>query len=145
SAAAQFDRAAADPSQKPTALYWKALSQKALGGLEQAAESLAAAADAAGDRAPIESIRYQQADVQRKLGQAEAARQTFLEIVERWPKSDLADDALYAAAELALESAQDDTAANRFQTAEGLLERFSREYPQSGLRMYVQLLSGRLQ
>lgn len=143
-AAAQFELAAKEPSQQALALFWESLCQKAVGDAAKAVETLATAAKAAGDQPIAENIRYHQADSERKLGHLDAAKELFLDVARRWPRGELADDALYAAADVALDIAQNGTGADRFGEAERLLERLTREHPQSGLRMHALLLSGRV-
>ena len=72
-----------------------------------------------------------------RSGRHGSARGLFLKLVDGWPKGELADDALHYAAEAALMEDQ-------LEETDKLLARFSREHPQSSLRMRHQLLAGRV-
>ncbi len=136
-AMARFDRASTTPEQNVTALYWKGMSQKSLQKYTDAAATLKAIYELKPDDPKAESILYHWADSELRGGQAEPAQLHFLEVVKRWPKGELADDSLHHAAETALTRGQLDE-------SQQLLDRFAAEYPMSGLRLYQELLRGRL-
>ncbi|MBS0203388.1 MAG: tetratricopeptide repeat protein [Planctomycetes bacterium] len=137
-AAAQFEIAANEKSQRVTAGYWQGLSLKSLTQYAKAAEVLGATARLAGEQPLAESILFQQALCERHLGKSAEARQLFETVLSKWSKGDFADDSLHAMAELSIE-------AGDLTTADQLLTRFAAEFPTSGLRMHSELLAGRLE
>lgn len=136
-AATQFAKAAEDNSQATTANYWLALSHKALGDYAKAADLLKSAQTAAPESPLLSNLLFQRADCELRLGNAEEARKLFLEVAERNPQGDLADDSLHFAAEATL-------LAGELDQTEALLDRFDRDYARSALRMHNLLLRGRL-
>ena len=136
-AAQQFELAAKEKSQQPTAGYWLGRSQKSLGEYSKALESLNAAAKFAVKHPLTESILFEQALCERYLQHVVEARKLFEQLISRNPTGDLADDSLHALIEMSIETG--DLAA-----ADQYLTRFPKEFPQSGLRLHIELLSGRL-
>jgi TolA-binding protein len=136
-AAREFAQAEAVPAHAVTAGYWRGRSLKEAGDYARAADLFKSLAAKAAQHPLAETILYQQGTCERLAGRGTAARKSFLEVVARFPQGDLADDALHCAAELAIEAG--DLAA-----AEELLKQFAQNYPESGLRMYQELLKGRL-
>lgn len=144
----RFEAAASKKEQAATARYWKGLSLKSLGEFKTAADAfeqaLAAAAD---DDGLAENIVFHWADVESDQGRHATAQKLYLQVVERWPQGELAPTSLHLAAESALLQANSFEGAQRetqLAAADGLIERFAREYPESGLRRSQQLLRGRL-
>lgn len=133
----RFEQAAGHKGQEVTAAYWKGVSQKSLGGFADAAETLQAVfrADETGPLA--ENALFQWADAEFRGRRFEQARSLFLDVAARWPSGELADDSLHLATEAALEQGELDE-------ADRLVARFKREYPRSALRMYNEILEGRL-
>lgn len=133
----QFQSAAKDKSQQPTAGYWEGRSLKSLGEYEKALESLRTAASFAQKHPLAESILFEQALCERYLQHPAEARQFFEQVVTTYPTGDLADDSMHALIEMSIESGE-------LATAEQLLARFPKEFPLSGLRLHMEMLSGRL-
>ncbi|MBD3672024.1 MAG: tetratricopeptide repeat protein [Planctomycetaceae bacterium] len=136
-AAEQFQTAVKADIQRPTALYWLGLCQKSQGAYEDAAKTLQSAADLVGEVPASAAIRFQWADAELKAGNYQTARKQFLASQKVDPQADTADDSLYLAAETALLMADLDS-------ARSLLDRMRKEYPESGLAGYQQLLRGRI-
>lgn len=136
-AAAQFELAATEKSQRIVASYWLGLSLKSLTQYGKAADVLKSAAMSAGDHPLLESILFQQAICERFQGKVVDARQLFEAVLKRWPAGEFADDSLHAMAELAIETGD-------LASADTLLTRFAKEFPSSGLRLHTELLAGRL-
>ena len=138
-AIAQFESAANQKTQRVIAGLWRGLSLKALGKTAEAVDVFKqSAALVTDDAAEGELLRFQQAFCERQLGYTAEARQGFEAVLSRWPQGDYADDSLHALAELAIDAGELTTAHQR-------LDRFSKDYPQSDLKLRVQLLSGRLE
>ena len=133
----QFESASKDKTQQPTAGYWQGRSLKALGEYEQALVSLRMASEHSEKHALAESILFEQALCERYLQHSVEARQLFDQVIGTYPKGDLADDSLHALIEMSIE-------AGELATAEQLLARFQKEFPLSGLRLHVEMLTGRL-
>ena len=136
-AVSQFELAAKDKSQQPTAGYWQGRSLKSLGEYEKALECLKTASEFAERHALAESILFEQALCERYLQRSVESRQLFEQVIATYPKGDLADDSLHALIEMSIE-------AGELATGEQLLARFQKEFPLSGLRLHVEMLSGRL-
>ena len=136
-AAQQFELASKEKSQQPTAGYWLGRSLKSLGEYSKALESLNTAAKSASKHSLAESILFEQALCERYLQHLVEARKLFDQVISRNPTGDLADDSLHALIEMSIESGD-------FAAAEQYLTRFPKEFPQSGLRLHIELLSGRL-
>ncbi len=133
----QFELASKEKTQELTAIYWKGRSLKSFGDYSKAAEVLKVAAQM-GDKNPLaESILYEQALCERSLQHPVEARQYFEQVLTRFSSGDLADDSLHALIEMSIESSD-------FSNAERLLERFRKDYPQSGLRLHMEMLNARL-
>ena len=136
-AAEQFGAAAEDAEQAPIANYWRGVSLKLAGELEQAATLLKATFEAKPDGPLAEKSLYQWGDAElRRSNYADASR-LFVQLVERFPQGELADDSLHYAAEACLLSGDLDAAQKH-------LAQFDRDYAQSALRLYHEILEGRL-
>lgn len=136
-AAQAFEALGEDSSRRVTAGYWRGLSLKSTGNPAAAAEALAKTA-AQSEKHPLaEVIAFQQAVCERLAGHSAAAQQAFLAVVKTYPNGEYADDALHFATEMAIETGD-------FTTAAARLSQFTQAYPQSGLRLYQELLAGRL-
>lgn len=136
-AAENFDLAAAVEDQQVTALYWKGLSHKALEQWEPAIESLSKAAKVLGNQPQVAPVRFHWADCELRAARLDKAIPLFVACADADSKGEFADDALYFASEASLRTAD-------FDTAEQLLLRLKKDYPQSALGSYVPLLQGRL-
>ncbi len=133
-----FARAAGDPEFAVEAGFWKGLCEKGLGEYEQAAATLIATAESAGnDALTAEKATFHAADCEYRLQRFEPARDRFLQVVDRWPAGEYADDGLYSAIECSLQ-------AKNFDQAISLHERFKAGYSQSGLRMLEEILNARV-
>lgn len=136
-AANQFAKIVNDPAHGVTAGYWQGLSFKAAGQYAEAAKAFGAVAAKAADQPLLENILFQQALCERQAGALPEALELFQTVLEKWPAGEHADDSLHAAGELALEL-------GNLADAQTLVDRFVKEFPKSGLRMYHELLVGRL-
>ena len=85
-AAQQFEFAAKEKSQQPTAGYWLGRSQKSLGEYSKALESLNTAAEFAAKQSLAESILFEQALCERYLQKVVEARKLFEQVISRNPK-----------------------------------------------------------
>ncbi len=136
-AARQFELVSKDKSQGMTAAYWQGRSLKSLGDYAKAAEVLKVAAAGSQKHALAEAIIFEQALCERYLQHPVEARTYFEQVLKQFPMGDLADDSLHALIEMSIE-------AGDLSEAEELLARFQKAYPQSGLRLHIEMLSGRL-
>jgi len=134
----QFEAAANQKSQLVTASYWLGLSLKATAQYPKAVDAFIAAAKAAGDQPIAESIRFQEGLCERHAGLIADARLSFETVLSKWPKGEYADDSLHALTEIAIDSGD-------LTLADQLLTKFAAEYANSGLKLHVELLSGRLE
>lgn len=147
-AATQFEKLAAQlektssawtPQQKQQAasyLYWQGLSQKNGNQLEAALGTFAKSFDLAGGSPIAEGVLYQQALTARQLGQTQKGEALALQLVEKWPQSDSADDALLMVIDLSLD--RQDAA-----KTQSLIAQFRKSFPESSLKWHVRLLEGR--
>jgi tetratricopeptide (TPR) repeat protein len=124
------------------------MSQKQLGDFAGSVVTLKEAF-AAHEKNPIaEQILFQWADVELRQAQFEAAELRFVDVAKRWPQGQWADDALYFAGEAALQRANRATTpevrAAALQSAEAITQQFLTSYASSGLKLYVDLLRGRV-
>ena len=143
-----FEQAAFDQGQAVTAGYWKGLTLKALGDFSAAATALNDVANRAEEDNPLaESILFQLAACHRRAGESEQAERRFLEVADRWPGGQFADQSLYFATEAMLIVADqtDDKAVRqqKLQAAELVLDRFDRDYETSGIRFAQRLQRAR--
>lgn len=136
-AAREFERAATYKGKEITAGYWRGRSLKGAGDHAAAADALSETSARAGSHPLAETILYQRGICERLAGRIEPAQQSLMEVVDKFPAGELADDALHFAAELAIEAGDLPTAAAR-------LAQFEKDYPRSGLRKHQDLLAGRL-
>ena len=136
-AAQQFERAAKVTTQQPTAGYWLGRSLKSLGNYPKALDALKEASKYSKQHPLTESILFEQGLCQRYLSNSAEARKLFEQVIANFPKGDLADDSSHALIEMSIETGE-------LPLAEQLLARFPSDYPQSGLRLHVELLAGRL-
>ena len=137
-AQAQFELAAKDPTQTVEANYWRGQSLKGLGQFGPAADLLQQQYLASPTHALAANLLYHWADAEQRRGQPEVAQAKFLELADKFPKHELADDALHLASAAALDKGD-------LATAEKLTTRFATEFPSSGLRWHQELIRGRLQ
>ena len=147
-AATQFELAAKEPDQAPAASYWRGMSQKQTGDLAGAATVLKAAFEAHSANPIAEQVLFQWADCELRLSQFDSAELHFADVAKRWPQGQWADDALYFAGEAALQRANRDpnaeTRTAAIQAAESYTKQFATTQPNSGLKLYNELLRGRV-
>lgn len=148
SAAAQFELAAKDEQQAPLGSYWHGMTQKQLGDLAAAEAIFKAAYEKYGDQSIAEQILFQWADCELRLSKVDAAEQHFAEVAKRWPEGMWADDSLYFAGEAALQRAHratdEATRLAAIDAADGYTKQFTTSQPNSGLKLYNELLRGRV-
>jgi len=142
-----FQQAEVDVEQAVTAGYWRGLTLKALDRFADAVVVLNDVAGRAKEHPLAESVVFQLAACQRRAGNLEQAEQRFLEVADRWPQGQFADQSLYFAADAMLRSAEatDDAAIRRqkLQATELVLDRFDREFATSGIRFAQKLQRAR--
>ena len=136
-ASEQFALAGKVPAQQPTAGYWQGRSLKSLGDYPKALESLAVAAEFASKHPLGESILFEQALCERYLQHPAEARKLFEQLISKYPKGELVDDSLHALIEMGIDTGD-------LVMSEQLLSRFPKLFPQSGLRLHIEMLAGRL-
>lgn len=143
-AADRFQKAAAAKPLRTEANYWRALSHKQSADYETAVALLKTEFNALVPKlklgnehklAPV--ILFEWATCERFRDRTQEARQRYLEFVKRWPQHDDADDALYFAAEMALQLG--DT-----KEAQQLVDRFRKDYAKSDIWPYRDLLQARI-
>lgn len=137
-AARQFELAAKDKAQTVTALYWQGRSLKSLADYPRALEVLKAAGKSAENLPLAEAITFEQALCERYLQHSAEARKLFEQVRAKFPKGDLADDSLHALIEMSID-------AGELADAESLVAEFKKDYPNSGLRLHIEMLTGRLE
>lgn len=147
-AATQFELAGKEPEQAAVAGYWRGMSQKQQGDLAGAAAILKSTVEAHAQHAIADQMIFQWADCELRLAQFESAELHFADVAKRWPQSPWADDSLYFAGEAALQRANQSTVAEvrnaALQAADGYVKQFATTQPNSGLKLFVDLLRGRL-
>lgn len=147
-ASTQFELAAKEPEQAPAASYWRGMSQKQTGDLAGAATVLKAAFEAHAQNPIAEQMLFQWADCELRLSQFDTAELHFADVAKRWPQGQWADDALYFAGEAALQranrAANAETRNASIQAAEDYTKQFAATQPNSGLKLYNDLLRGRV-
>ena len=147
-AATQFELASKDAEQAPVASYWRGMLQKQLGDFAGSVVTLKAAFEAHEKNPIAEQILFQWADCELRQAQFEAAELHFVDVAKRWPQGQWADDALYFAGEAALQranrAATPEARAAALQAAEAISQQFLASYGNSGLKLYIDLLRGRV-
>lgn len=147
-AAAQFELAAKEADQAPAASYWRGMSQKQTGDLAGASAILKAAFEAHSANSIAEQVLFQWADCELRQSQFDAAELHFADVAKRWPQGTWADDALYFAGEAALQranrAATPEIRTAAITAAEGYTKQFAATQPNSGLKLYNELLRGRV-
>lgn len=147
-AATQFELAAKEPEQAPAASYWRGMSQKQTGDLAGASAILKGVFEAHTQNPIAEQVLFQWADCELRLSQFDTAELHFADVAKRWPQGQWADDALYFAGEAALQranrAANAETRNAAIQAAEGYTKQFAATQPNSGLKLFNDLLRGRV-
>lgn len=133
----QFEAAAAVEEQAGTAAYWRGMTFRSLGQLDKAAEALTAAARLTGETSLGEENLYQLADVRMRQGDFAEAQKLYLAVLQKWPEGVHAAESLHFAAEAAFRRGEAEQAGT-------LTARFEKDYPDSRLAAYHQLLQGRI-
>ena len=137
-AISEFAEAAKDPERAAQARYWQALCLKSQRDYPQAIEAFTRLQSQVTTGPMVEAIAFQKGMCERLAGQTAAAEASLLAVVQRFPQGEYSDDALHFATEMALDAGQLATAKER-------LTLFAQQYPNSGLRLYQELLAGRLE
>ncbi len=136
-AVAQFDKAAKIDKYAAEAALWKGLSLKSSGDFPQAIETLKAGYEKFRDQAIGEKLLFQWALCEDRRGNRDQARDLFVEVADRWPRGNLADESVHAACLAAVDS-------GKLAEADVLLSRFDRDFPGNRLRMRQEVLKGRV-
>jgi cellulose synthase operon protein C len=126
-----------NPRYGPDAEYWTGLSLKSLQQWDEAASTLLKQFEQDEQQPLAESLLFHAADARLGAKNYAEAIRLFRDVHRRWPDGEMADDSLHLATEAAL-LAGDSAAAGEFDAL------FRKEFPESGLRLPQDLLSGRL-
>lgn len=121
----------------PLALYWRGLSQLADGRGAAAVISLRAAIEALGEGHAGAANHLALADALGQTGDAAAADEEYGRVLDRWPTSEQADDALYG--RLLIADQQENS-----ERAESLATELTRQFPDSPYRASAELTQARL-
>jgi TolA-binding protein len=137
-ASEQFALAEKEPTQTIEAAFWRSQCFKSLANHQTAVQILKPLVAAAKEHKLAEKILYHLADSHLQLGQFAEAQALSLELRTRFPKGELADEALLLSCRAAIES-------GNVAESEQLLDQFGKVFPQSPLVSQADLLRGRLQ
>lgn len=140
-----FDRA--QKTEPIKAGYWKGIAAKALGDFQGAAEILQDVAKKSGKDPLAENTQFQLADCYFRAGKTTDAETAFLEVVTRWPTGRLAAESLYFAIDCGLEQIarlNGDDRTNKLKQVELLVEKFAREFGNTGFRLSHQIQRAQL-
>lgn len=137
-AAEHFAVAEKEPSQAIEAGFWRSQCYKSLNNHQLAVQILKPLVAPSKDHKFGEKVLYHLADSQLQLGLFAEAQALALEFGTRFPKGELADEALLLACRAAIES-------GNVADSEKLLAQFATAFPQSSLVSQADLLRGRLQ
>ena len=118
------------------ARYWAGLAQLALARDDAAARSFSSALEEAPDHALAAAMEFSWGESLRKQGKASEAETHYGRVLERWPESPWADDALQVLAELAFDR-RDDARVER------CARQFAEKHADSPLRSRVEQTLGR--
>jgi len=133
-ALARFDSLSKKKIDQATpSLYWKGMCLLKLGKAADALQVFQSLANVAGDFQAM--AHYARGEAFFHLEQFDNAQQAYEAVAARFPKDDLADDALHAAATAASERDAHDHAIN-------LAQRLIQQFPQSSLKARAQFLIG---
>jgi TolA-binding protein len=132
-----FQKAAESPGEELAAQLWIGRSRKALSQFDEAVTVLKAAAEKFDSAPGVDAVLFDWADSELRAGRPEVALPLFLQVVDRFPTSEFADNSLQFAVDCALR-------ADKLDEAEQLHRRFAADYPNSGLAMLESLLYGRI-
>ncbi len=133
-----FQKAKLDPAHAATAGFWIGLSHKQAGDFAAAAQELQADYERDPQQPLADKLLFHWADCELRRDQYARARELFLQVTQRWPEGERADDSLHLATEAALR-------AGDLATADRLNQQFEQKYASGGLRIVQQLLAGRIQ
>jgi len=121
----------------PLALYWRGLSQLADGRGAVAANSLREAIEVLGEGRASAAHHLALADALRQAGETAAADEEYSRVLDRWPTSEQADDALYG--RLLIADQQENN-----ERAESLAAELTLQFPDSPYRASAELAQARL-
>jgi TolA-binding protein len=133
----RFQSAAESKPLLPEAAYWQGVAYRQLKDYEKAAAVLKAEFERDAKSPLAADVLFQWAAAERLQEHYATAGKLYLDYVKRWPKNADADDALHFAGEMALLD-------NKPAEAQKLVDRFRREYPDSDLWAYRDLLQARI-
>jgi len=115
-----------DPEVGIEAQYWLGLSQRALEQWRQAAETLLSAIGSEQEHPLVPAIRFHAGDSLLQLADREGARRQFDLVLDNWPESDWADDALFGKLQATFDNEQ-------FELASKLALQYREQFPASPL------------
>lgn len=132
-----FKQAAQKKEQAPVANYWMGLSYKSTGRFSVAAKVLKKLYEADSKTPLAKETLYQWADCELRQEHYKKAKELFLKVVSKYPKTEAAAASLHMAGEAAFLLEKTDE-------AEKLVNQFTRNYPESAMRMHHQILNARV-
>ncbi len=136
-AAKAFETAAATAKNAPDARYWQGLSLRSLDKNAEAIDVFLGAYDKFQAEPGSERYLLQVAHCELRRSAFDKARERYMQLVDNYPKSPVADEALHSACQAGL-------LGGRFAETEALLSRFDQQFPNNRLRLWQEILKGRL-
>lgn len=135
-----FQKVAQAPEYALRAKYWEAQCHKAQKDYATASQRFKTLTEELSDKEKTSSvvplIWYHWADSEQRQENLEQALKLFLHVADNWPKFQLAPNALHYATLSAFQLEDE-------QQTSALLERFDKQFPESGLKQRQQILRGR--
>lgn len=132
-----FAKAEKSPKQAIEASYWRSQCLKAVGNHPAAVQLLKALVSTSKQHPLHEKVLFQFADAQLQVREFSESQAVALELTAKFPKGELADDAMHLACRAAIES-------GNVNDSEKLIDQFGKTFASSPLRPQVDLLRGRL-
>ena len=136
-ALALFEVAAQSAELKPAASYWRGISLRGLGRLDEAAAVLTESLPLTEGTDLAEENMYQLADTRMRQGKFAEAGKLYQTVLQKWPEGQHAAESLHFAAEAAFRGGDADAATR-------LTERYERDIQDPKLAAWHHLLRGRL-
>ena len=133
----QFDRVPDDSDSSAEAKLLSGMSLSRLGRSDEARTALQTAWSKAREPDLLAEILFEQARLERLVGQKDLAARIFVDLADRWPDDVHVVDALFNAANLRLELADHPTAAR-------LYRRLKTDFAKTAAQPRIRVLEGRL-
>jgi cellulose synthase operon protein C len=132
-----YDVASKTPATRLSARIWAGQARRTQEKFDQAIAINKAAYEEFKDNPDAAKLLYYWGDCEFRKGNAAAAVPLFLKFVDTYPTHDLADDSLHYAVDASLK-------AGDLARAQELHQRFTRDFPRSGLTVLESILYGRI-